>query len=183
MAGLKFRILLDSPSKKEVFRDIVIDDESSFEEFYKVIHTSFGFTGDQMASFYVSDAEWNKGHEITLMDVTYDEDDNLADQPDLMRNVKLRNFVSPDNVDGEQKFILVYDFLLLWIFLIELIGYEKDTPTEPKVILEVGIAPEESSRNTDEITMETYGMELEDEEMDEYDDEEHGGYEEDYDYY
>jgi hypothetical protein len=124
MPGLKFRVLLDSDHKDEVFRDVVISNESNFETFYQAIMSSFEFKGDQMASFYVSNDEWDKGHEINLMDMSYDDD---ALEPD-------------------QKFILVYDFMRMWIFLIELIGYEAENPSEARTVLEVGQAPKENSK-------------------------------------
>ena len=37
MPGLKFRILLDSKDKQEVFRDILIKDTDNFESFFSGI--------------------------------------------------------------------------------------------------------------------------------------------------
>ena len=50
----------------------------------------------------------------------------------------------------DQKMILVYDFIRMWIFLFELVGYEKDTPKESTVLLSVGEAPKEDSRSGEE---------------------------------
>ena len=58
MAGLKFRVLLDSKDKNEVFRDILISDKADFESFYKAILDAYGFSSDQMASFYMSNDSW-----------------------------------------------------------------------------------------------------------------------------
>ena len=60
MAGLKFRILLDSKDKNEIFRDVLISDSDNFESFYKAILNSYNFTEDQMASFYMSNENWTK---------------------------------------------------------------------------------------------------------------------------
>ncbi len=164
MAGLKFRVLLDSESKNEVFRDILIDDSDNFESLYRAIISSFGFQGDQMASFYVSNDNWDKGHEISLMDLTYDDDD--IDSPAIvMKSAIIKNFLD----EPDQKFILVYDFLRMWIFLVELIGYEKIGPDKPEVVLAVGMAPPEDSKligeNGDEFSS------VEDDEFDEEEDE------------
>ena len=43
MPGLKFRVLLDSEKKEEVFRDILISDMDDFESLYKIILESFNF--------------------------------------------------------------------------------------------------------------------------------------------
>ena len=75
MAGLKFRVLLDSKDKAEVFRDILIRDNDNFESFYQAILNSYHFENNQMASFYMSNDQWDKGHEINLMDMSYGDDD------------------------------------------------------------------------------------------------------------
>ena len=143
MSGLKFRVLLDSDLKDEVFRDIVIAGENNFEVFYQAIMKSFEFEGDQMASFYVSNSEWDKGHEINLMDMSYDDDD-LDTPANIMSKAIVQDFIN----DSDQKFILVYDFMRMWIFLIELIEQVQESPTEPKVVLSVGNAPKEQSKET-----------------------------------
>ena len=45
----KFRVILDV--KEDVFRDIMIQGEATLEDFHNVINQSFGFAGDEMASF------------------------------------------------------------------------------------------------------------------------------------
>jgi hypothetical protein len=142
MAGLKFRVLLDSEKNEEIFRDIFISDTDNFESFFKAIVSSFRFTGDEMASFYVSNDSWDKGHEINLMDMTYGDDDVDA-LPSVMKDAIIKDFLE----EPDQKFILVYDFMRMWIFLIELIGYDKNDPVGgPEVLLAMGMAPPEDSR-------------------------------------
>jgi hypothetical protein len=141
MPGLKFRVLLDSDAKEEVFRDILISNDDHFESFYKAIMDAFDFKGDQMASIYVSNDQWDKGHEINLMDMTYD-DDALDAPANVMNKAIIGDFLT----DTDQKFILVYDFLKMWIFLIELIGYEAEGPTTPQLALSMGKAPAENSK-------------------------------------
>ena len=141
MPGLKFRVLLDSEKKEEVFRDILIADTDNFESFYKIILDSFDFKGDQMGSFYVSNDMWDKGHEISLMDMTYD-DDSIDEPSTVMNSATIKDFLH----EPDQKFILVYDFLCMWIFLVELIGFDKTEPKKPSVLLSIGKAPAENSR-------------------------------------
>lgn len=141
MQGLKFRVLLDSDLQDEVFRDILISPENNLETLYHAIMKAFEFKGDQMASFYVSNEEWDKGHEINLMDMSYD-DDALDSPADIMSKAIIKDFISTD----DQKFILVYDFMRMWIFLIELIGKEDTLPENPVIILSVGKAPKEQDK-------------------------------------
>jgi hypothetical protein len=144
MAGLKFRVLLDNKEQEQIFRDILIDDQDTFESLYKAIIKAFNFNGDQMASFYMSNDDWDKGHEISLMDMTYG-DDAIDDLPTEMSKAILKDFLE----EPDQKIILVYDFLKMWIFLIELIGYAKEGPATPEVIMSMGEAPLEGSKADD----------------------------------
>jgi hypothetical protein len=185
MAGLKFRVLLDTDNNTEIFRDILINDIDNFESFYQSIIKSFGFQGNEMASFYVSNDNWDKGHEISLMDMSYD-DDSVDSPSAIMKSATLKDFLE----EPDQKFILVYDFLRMWIFLIELIGYEKEEPASPAVILSVGMAPPEDSKSAtgqeelfvgeyeDYENDDSFGM---DDFDDGYDEEDYSGYNE-YDY-
>jgi len=142
MAGLKFRVLLDSKDKHEIFRDILIDEKDHFESFYTAILDSYQFTSDQMASFYMSNSSWDKGYEISLFDMAYGEDPDQI-LPGVMSKCLLKNFVKED----DQKMILVHDFLRMWIFLIELIEVTAEAPAHPKTVLSVGNAPAEDSKS------------------------------------
>ena len=175
MAGLKFRVLLDSKDKNEVFRDVLISDKADFESFYRTILDAYGFTSDQMASFYMSNDNWDKGFEISLFDMSFGEDPDQI-LPGVMNTSIIGEFIQ----ESDQKIILVHDFLRMWIFLIELIGYTEETPEYPKTILSVGNAPAEDSKpsESEDLQFETEGEE-EDEEEDDYG---FGDYEDDYDY-
>ena len=138
MPGLKFRILLDTKNNEEIFHDILVSDGENFETFFQTIINSFEFKGDQMASFYVSNENWDKGEEISLLDMTEGEESQVQ----IMKDTKIRDHLS----DPDQKFILVYDFLKMWIFLIELIGVQEETPDAPQLVLSVGTNPKEDSK-------------------------------------
>lgn len=158
MAGLKFRVLLDS-SENEVFRDILVRDDDNFESLYRGILASYAFTDEQMASFYVSNHNWDKGHEISLFDMSFGEDPDQI-LPGVMSETTIRDFIQ----DPDQKFILVHDFIKMWIFLIELIAIEKEEPETAKTVLSVGEAPKEDSRSGEEdIQFETDSEEEEEE--------------------
>ena len=63
----RFRVILDI--QEDVFRDIEIEGESTFEDFHNTITQSFGFGGQEMASFYLSNELWEQGEEIALFDM------------------------------------------------------------------------------------------------------------------
>lgn len=102
----RFRVILDA--EEDVFRDIEILQESSLEDLHNTIVQSFGFDGTEMASFYLSDDQWNQGEEIS--------------QFDMGGEVRLMNETSLDSIldESNTKIIYVYDFLNMWTFLIEL---------------------------------------------------------------
>jgi len=105
----RFRVILDT--QDDVFRDIEILEESTLEDFHNSIVNAFGFDGNEMAAFYISDDEWNQGEEISQFDLS-DESESVR----LMNETTLDSVVSKN----ERKLIYVYDFLNMWTFLIEL---------------------------------------------------------------
>lgn len=143
MAGLKFRVLLDSAVSNEIFRDILINENENFEALYRTILSAYNFRSEQMASFYMSNDDWDKGHEITLMDMSFGEEPEAAS---IMSLTTLKELIETD----DQKIILVHDFLRMWIFLVELIGKEEIVPESPEVLLSIGEAPLEDSRNAED---------------------------------
>lgn len=65
----RFRAILDHDNKEDIFRDIEIRKTDTFEDLFNVLTQSFGFDGSEMASFYVSDDQWQQGQEIALFDI------------------------------------------------------------------------------------------------------------------
>lgn len=142
MSSFKFRVLIDTDSNTEVFRDILISEKDNLESFYNTIIKAFEFEGGQMASFYKSNEEWDKGQEITLMDMGFNDD---AEPVLIMKETALNIIITEPN----QKLILVHDFMRMWCFLIELIETLPKNITKPQIILSVGDAPVESSKSLD----------------------------------
>jgi hypothetical protein len=179
MGALKFRVLLDTEQDQEIFRDILIDENDNFESLYHAIISSFRFQGDQMASFYISNENWDKGHEISLMDMNYG-DESIDEMASVMSGAVLRDFM----YESDQKVILVYDFLRMWIFLIELIEKTDALIDSPQIPLAVGMAPPEDSRmanlDDDQDDMMFDQLEDDDDEFGGMDDFEDGYDEEDY---
>ncbi|MCK0108974.1 plasmid pRiA4b ORF-3 family protein [Flavobacteriaceae bacterium S0825] len=107
----RFRIILDNDTEDDIFRDIEIRKTDTLEDLHNTITQSFGFDGTEMASFYISDDEWNQGEEISLFDMS-----------EGINSVKLMNETLLEDVvdDTKTKLIYVYDFLSMWTFLVEL---------------------------------------------------------------
>jgi len=147
----KFRVVIDTEA--DVFRDIEIETDASFEDLHRSILDAFDFEEGEMASFYMSNEQWEKGLEIALMDM----DDKSAMN---MKNTSLSEMVSQPS----DKILYVYDFMRMWIFYVELIEIKKDKPSTiyPRVALAFGDAPTQDSKELD-----LFGEEFDQEEFDE----------------
>lgn len=129
----RFRVILDAT--EDVFRDIEIQEDATFEDFHNTITQSFGFDGMEMASFYVSDDEWNQGEEISQFDMSEGQD-----------SVRLMNETTLDGVLSKEqtRLIYVYDFLNMWTFLVELadIAAPVQGASYPNLLFSHGILPD-----------------------------------------
>lgn len=152
----RFRVILDT--KEDVFRDIEIDSENTLEEFHNAITQSFGFEGNEMASFYESNEEWGQGEEIALFDLS-----------EGLESIRIMNETSIDDVTYKEqpRLLYVYDFLNLWTFMVELADIAEHDPaqTYPNLMFSHGELPDEAPDK--EFVAE--GNEDEDEDFDEFD--------------
>ncbi|WP_425075202.1 IS1096 element passenger TnpR family protein [Psychroserpens sp. S379A] len=107
----RFRIILDNDTEDDIFRDIEIRETDSLEDLHNTITQSFGFNGLEMASFYISNDEWDQGEEISMFDVS----EGHASVR-LMSETTLSDVVH----ESQTKLIYIYDFMSMWTFLVEL---------------------------------------------------------------
>lgn len=140
MPAYKFRVLIDTETGNDIFRDILISSSENLETFYQAIMKAFEFKGDQMASFYKSNNEWDKGQEITLLDMGMGD----TEEPALLMS---HTTISEVVTEPDQKLILVHDFMRMWCFLIELIDTQTKSVSAPQILLSVGNAPAEDSKS------------------------------------
>jgi len=107
----RFRVVLDNDTEDDVFRDLELRETDTLEDLHNIITQSFGFEGEEMASFYLSDEEWNQGEEISLFDMS-----------EGANTVKLMNETITNEVvhKASTNLIYVYDFLSMWTFYVEL---------------------------------------------------------------
>ena len=129
----KIRVILDT--KEDVIRTLLVDDNLNLENLHLIIAKSFGFEGQEMASFYRTDEEWNQGEEIPLF--------NMAEAGEgiSMQTCILKDTLSEEN----DKLIYVYDFLNMWTFYLDVVEISDDKRDDlPQTILTVGEIPEEA---------------------------------------
>ncbi len=138
MAVYKFKITFEDYD--DIHRVIEIKSTQTFLDLHKAILDSIGFDQKQLASFYMSTDSWKKGQEITLEDMS--EDDDPAKKIPVMAKSKLADYIN----DPHQKIIYVYDFLEIWTLFIELTGIdmkEKAGQKYPLCTKTVGLAPKQ----------------------------------------
>lgn len=131
----KIRVILDT--KEDVIRTILVDDNINLEGLHFGIAKAFGFEGQEMASFYRTDDEWNQGEEIPLF--------NMAEAGE---EISMQNCILYETLPQENnKLIYVYDFLKMWTFYVDVIEISSEKRNDlPQMILTVGEIPEEAPK-------------------------------------
>ena len=137
---VKLRILIDCES--DVFRDIEVATSNTFQDLHNIIQEAFGFDNSQMASFYLSNENWEKGQEITLMDMG----DSEGAIP-LMASTPIGSMIESEG----QKLLYVFDFMLMWCFFIDVISIHQngDNIILPRITQSFGDAPEQYAKSDD----------------------------------
>ena len=139
MEGLKFRIVLDHKDENEIFRDIILPSTATFKHLNDVLLQSFNFTGQEMSSFHWSNDDWDKGEEIPLLDMSFDDKSEVVTMDDYPLDTIL-------NAESK-KLLFIYDFLRMWIFYVDFIGKADITEGDLFAIpVAIGNAPEELSK-------------------------------------
>jgi hypothetical protein len=150
--AFKFRVLIDTAEKQDVFRDIELKNNNSFLDLHNQIQEAFGFDNSEMASFYLSNEDWERGEEIALMDMGAGKQGPSR----LMEDTAIHDIVE----DQKQKILYVFDFLRMWTFFVEVAEIrdaEKDEEF-PKISLSYGEAPDQNSKTAEDLfgTMNAY---------------------------
>ena len=129
----KIRIILDA--EEDIFRDIEIESGNTLEDLHNSITQSFGFMGNEMASFYTCDDNWNQKEEIALFDM-----EEFGSAARLMNETFLEDILNEEN----PKLIYVYDYLSLWTFFVELadIVEKEDGRAYPNLLFSFGELPD-----------------------------------------
>lgn len=130
----RFRVIFDNDTEEDIFRDLEIRESDSLEDLHNIITQSFGFDGTEIASFYLSDDQWNQGEEISLFDLS---EDNSAR---LMNETTINDVVH----EAQPKLIYIYDFLSMWTFYVELaeIVEEAESTDYPNLMFVHGQIPD-----------------------------------------
>lgn len=155
-----------------IYRDIEVLNSQTLLEFAAGINKAFELDVKHPSLFFDSNDRWTRGRTFSSQVAS-----NKKDAPELsMTKTPIGALVSTPS----QKFVYEYDPVKKWIFLVELIGVEKEGDAKkeyPRCIRKEGVAPAQYGvRGMEERAMETVeGYDSAKEDMDEgfgFDDEE-----------
>ncbi|MFM1878433.1 MAG: hypothetical protein RLZZ241_1299 [Bacteroidota bacterium] len=129
----KIRVILDA--EEDIFRDLELESENNLEVLHNAITQSFGFMGEEMASFYTCDENWIQDEEIPLFDLSDNEDESRQ-----MSNIAIAEVLDKDT----PRLLYVYDFLNMWTFFVELadVAEAENGKIYPNLLFSFGQLPE-----------------------------------------
>lgn len=107
-----FKFLILSDEVDNFKREIKIDADATFLDFYNSILDCTGYNEKEMASFFLSDNRWRKKQEITLVEMDTDSDEDSL----IMEECVLGDYLE----DEKQKLMFVFDYLTERALYIEL---------------------------------------------------------------
>jgi hypothetical protein len=130
----KFTVLSDEVDN--FVRVIKIDPEATFFDLHNAVLDSVKFDKNQMTSFFICSDDWEKGQEITLIEMDTDSEyDNL-----VMEETKLEELIS----DEKQKLLYVFDMISDRAFFIELTDIiPGKSVSKPEISVSEGNAPQQ----------------------------------------
>ena len=113
--------------------EVELNDKQSFFDLHSLIQKSLAFESHQLASFFISDNNWRKLTEISMLDLGVN-----ASTYHIMQKTKLCDLIHSE----DQKLLYTFDFFNDRSFFIELTGkIMKKNLNEPLVTLKQGDAP------------------------------------------
>jgi len=101
-----------SGDNKAFLRDYKIDSNQTFLEFHTLIQHNLSYDPNQLASFFLADKHWNKGLELTLIDM--ENDSGPAAIP--MNSVRIKDILK----ERKERLLYVYDIFSDNSFFLEL---------------------------------------------------------------
>ena len=166
--ALDIRIVADT--QEDIFADLRIHKENNFLTIHDFLVENFRLNKLEMSSFFYSNDDWDKGEEITLMNM------NIGDD----QTVKFMESITINEVFKEKKFKFLYvnDFLNMNIFYVEILK-ESDLEDNETLKLLHKLGEYEPKKSEDILIMEDENKlsEIEDI-LNEPEEDEFGGFEE-----
>ncbi len=130
-----FKIRMTAENHDDFIREFEVKAGASFKSTHDFFIKNLKLDSRELASFFISDDNWNKLQEITLVDMmaagdAFGKEEKLKPAYKLMDKVRLDQYIS----QVDDKMIYVYDFLQMHTFLLEVIDVinTESPPATPK---------------------------------------------------
>ncbi len=126
-----FRII--SGEDDQFIREVEIDSCCLFLDFHKFLNTEMKFDKGELASFFITDQNWGKETEITLLDMMEDQDANIHE----MSTTKIGELIT----EKKQRLLYVFDLFAERILFLELTDIKDGEVSTPRCIQSEGEPP------------------------------------------
>ena len=127
----KFRII--SSENDEFIREVGIDSQATFLDLHHFLVDELGYEDGQMTSFFITDKNWHKETEITLIDMT----DGQMPGIKVMESTKLGELIT----EKKQRLLYVFDQFAERALFLELFEINDGNIETPKCIRRQGTPP------------------------------------------
>jgi len=137
MTVYRFRVSFEDHN--DIYRDIEILSNQSFDELHQMIQQAIGFDASKNATFFISNDYWRREKEIPL--------EIVIENPEKKGKNKSKKTYLCDYIDDpHQKLIYYFDFEKVesanWVFTVELIKLlpEDNSAFYPRIVKTLGVA-------------------------------------------
>ena len=136
---MKHIIRIHLENKEDVIRDIEITETHNLEQLHFAIVDAFELEKNEMASFYMTNDEFELLQEIPLFSIE-DKNNSMLGMNEIVISSVFRS-------EGN-RLLYVYDFLNMWRFLITFHASSENTTDETIFINKIGKMPKEAPEIT-----------------------------------
>lgn len=130
-----YRIVLLSDEVDNFGREISIGADATFEEFQDAILESVNYRKGEMTSFFICEENWEKGTEVTLMEM----DTDSSQDSHVMKHTYLSDLIDEEG----QKLVFVFDMMTERCFFMELEEIASGNLAKGRCSKSKGEAPEQ----------------------------------------
>ncbi|GAO29540.1 IS1096 element passenger TnpR family protein [Geofilum rubicundum] len=125
-----------SNESDEFLFDIAINSEAKFVDLHHFIQQQLNFDPAQMTSFFLTDEDWQKEKEITLIDMMVDDDSSA-----VMDQVRLEEFLNAP----KQRLLYAFDLFAERVLFMELTDITEGSVKETTCVRMEGTPPPQFS--------------------------------------
>ncbi len=127
-------IRLLSNDVEDFIMEVAISHSANFMTLHNFLQKNLNFDPSNMASFVITDSDWNRLKEISLMKMNEEDEGTL-----LMEETLLADFLK----EKKQRLLYVFDFFSERAFFMEVFDIKKGELKEPMLLKKEGTIPKQ----------------------------------------